>query len=48
MAKGGKHGFESKQQSLAQRSKEAENNAAAGSEENRNQKGHVPNQPSTG
>ncbi|MGN7456135.1 hypothetical protein ACTHPH_15100 [Paenibacillus pasadenensis] len=48
MAKGGKISLDSKQQSLAQRSKEAENRAAAGSDENRNQKGHVPNQPSTG
>ncbi|MCM3747083.1 hypothetical protein M3223_06900 [Paenibacillus pasadenensis] len=48
MAKGGKHSFESKQAGMAKRSKEAENNTAAGTDENRNQKGHVPNSPSTG
>ncbi|SDS00604.1 hypothetical protein [Paenibacillus herberti] len=48
MAKGGKHSFEHKQAGMAQRSKEAENRTAASTNENRNQKGHVPNSPSTG
>lgn len=37
-----------KNQAFEASSKEAENNVAASTEENRNQKGHVPNSPSTG
>ncbi|MGK9250502.1 MULTISPECIES: hypothetical protein [Paenibacillus] len=48
MSRNKKHSFEDKQKGYAERSKEAENNLAASTNENRNQKGHVPNSPSTG
>ncbi len=48
MSRNKKHSFEDKQKGYAVRSKEAENNLAASTNENRNQKGHVPNSPSTG
>ena len=48
MSRNKKHSFHDKQGGYAQRSKEAENNLAASTNENRNQKGHVPNSPSTG
>lgn len=35
-------------QAMKMNSREAENNVAASTEENTNQKGHVPNSPSTG
>lgn len=34
--------------SMGVRSRQAENNVAASTAENKNQKGHVPNSPSTG
>lgn len=34
--------------SMQERSRQAENNLAASTNENRNQKGHIPNSPSTG
>ncbi|WP_164779507.1 hypothetical protein [Paenibacillus kobensis] len=40
--------FEGKQQALQANSQQAEDNLAATTEVNRNQKGHVPNSPSTG
>ncbi len=40
--------MEAKNQAFAKQSKEAENNVAASTDENTNQKGHVPNSPSTG
>ncbi|CAH1206790.1 hypothetical protein PAECIP111893_02613 [Paenibacillus plantiphilus] len=33
---------------MQERSRQAENNVAASTDDNRNQKGHVPNSPSTG
>lgn len=36
------------QQAFEVKSREAENNLAESTNENRNQKGHVPNSPSTG
>ncbi|WP_171056050.1 hypothetical protein [Paenibacillus sinopodophylli] len=47
----GKHKNQSipaKNKAFKASSSEAENNVAASTEENRNQKGHVPNSPSTG
>lgn len=40
--------IQSKNRAYAQHSLEAENNLAESTSENRNQKGHVPNSPSTG
>ncbi|WP_179090122.1 hypothetical protein MHI37_16215 [Paenibacillus sp. FSL H8-0548] len=37
-----------KNQAFEASSKEAENNVAASTAENQNQKGHLPNSPSTG
>ena len=44
MSRNKKHSFDDKQKGYAERSKEAENNLAASTNENRNQKGHVPEQ----
>lgn len=48
MARNKNSSFQGKQQAMEMNSKEAENNLAASTAENRNQKGHVPNSPSTG
>ncbi|MBD2847703.1 hypothetical protein IDH44_21130 [Paenibacillus sp. IB182496] len=39
---------QAERQSTLQKAKHAENAEAASTRENRNQKGHVPNSPSTG
>ncbi|CAM4200592.1 hypothetical protein L1N85_07160 [Paenibacillus alkaliterrae] len=48
MARNKKKSIPSKNQAFKVNSREAENNLAASTEENRNQKGHIPNSPSTG
>ncbi|EFM12414.1 conserved hypothetical protein [Paenibacillus curdlanolyticus YK9] len=48
MARNKEKSFQGKQQAMRAHDREAENNVAASTEENRNQKGHVPNSPSTG
>lgn len=48
MARNKNRSFQGEQQALAAKSRQAENDVAASTEENRNQKGHVPNSPSTG
>ncbi|CAM4437654.1 hypothetical protein FHS16_001590 [Paenibacillus endophyticus] len=48
MAKHKNQSIPAKNEAYAASSSEAENNTAASTEENRNQKGHVPNSPSTG
>ncbi|MEV5028104.1 hypothetical protein [Paenibacillus sp. LPE1-1-1.1] len=48
MAKHKNQSIPSKNQAFEANSKEAENNLAASTNENRNQKGHIPNSPSTG
>jgi hypothetical protein len=40
--------IQAKNQAFAKHSIEAENNLAASTDENTNQKGHLPNSPSTG
>lgn len=48
MAHNKKKSMDAKNQAFAKQSREAENNIAASTNENINQKGHVPNSPSTG
>ncbi|MGO4374901.1 hypothetical protein AB4Z21_29945 [Paenibacillus sp. MCAF20] len=48
MARNKHRSFQGEQQALAAKSKQAEDSVAASTDENRNQKGHVPNSPSTG
>lgn len=48
MARSKNRTFQGKQQALQVNSRQAEDNLAASTAENRNQKGHVPNSPSTG
>ncbi|WP_169081492.1 hypothetical protein [Paenibacillus sp. PL91] len=48
MARNKNKSIPSKNQAFAASSQEAENNLADSTEANRNQKGHVPNSPSTG
>ncbi|MBW7453518.1 hypothetical protein ACFOLF_32075 [Paenibacillus sepulcri] len=43
-----KQSIDAKNLALETRSKQAEDHLAASTSENRNQKGHVPNSPSTG
>ncbi|WP_169751052.1 hypothetical protein [Paenibacillus beijingensis] len=43
-----KMSFQGKMLAMGVRSMQAENNVAASTAENKNQKGHVPNSPSTG
>lgn len=48
MARSKDRSVSSKNQSFKVRSREAENNVAESTDENTNQKGHIPNSPSTG
>ncbi|MFX3632729.1 MAG: hypothetical protein ACE3L7_06605 [Candidatus Pristimantibacillus sp.] len=48
MGRNKKESFKGKMQAMEMNSREAENNVAASTAENKNQKGHVPNSPSTG
>lgn len=48
MARNKNKSMQSKNQASEAYSREAENNVAASTDDNRNQKGHVPNSPSTG
>ncbi|GGD57073.1 hypothetical protein [Paenibacillus nasutitermitis] len=48
MARSKKQSIEARNLALETSSREAENHLAASTSENRNQKGHVPNSPSTG
>ncbi|WP_200961631.1 hypothetical protein [Paenibacillus sp. Soil522] len=48
MARNKNKSIASKNQAFEASSKDAENAVAASTDDNRNQKGHVPNSPSTG
>ncbi|WP_202113140.1 hypothetical protein [Paenibacillus sp. MMS18-CY102] len=48
MARNKEKSFQGKQQAMKVNAREAENNTAASTADNRNQKGHIPNSPSTG
>jgi len=48
VAKGKHSSLEGRQRAMEAESKQAENNVAGSTNANRNQKGHVPNSPSTG
>lgn len=48
MARNKNRSVPQKNEAYVTSSKQAENNLAASTNENRNQKGHIPNSPSTG
>ncbi|WP_424765627.1 hypothetical protein [Paenibacillus sp. sgz302251] len=48
MARNKNKSIPSKNRAFVESSKQAENNVAESTDRNRNQKGHVPNSPSTG
>ncbi|MBW7474286.1 hypothetical protein K0T92_05980 [Paenibacillus oenotherae] len=48
MSRNKKNAIEAESVAMQEQSRQAENSVAASTDENRNQKGHIPNSPSTG